>query len=741
MLKKLSLSKKLFLSNLMFGIPAMLLMLLLAQAKTKDINFSAKEKIGNNYQKPLESLLEGISRHRLVAQRAINHDTASQRQLGELQQKVDTAFNELGEADKKFGVVLDFTDAGLGKRKRDNYRYEKVRAKWDGMKAKLSSLRLAESNEQHLAIIADIRGMIGHAGDTSNLILDPDLDTYYLMDVTLAALPQMQDRIQEIIGFVEPILRRKQMSDAERLQVGIYASLLKLSDMDRVAASAQTAVNEDSNFLGISPTLAKNISPAVIELNNAISTFVGLNQQIAAEVKVTVLPEQYLASAEKALATSYSTWHTAATEMDQMLDIRVNRYTTERFFNMLWGAMALMFACLVAIVIAKNVSGGLTQLGVAATQLKSSVDATNSASRELVDTSQKLSAGSTEQSSAIAETAATLNEISAMVNKSLENANRSVEVVSKSQDRAVKGKGAVEQMITAIGEINSSNEEIMRQVEDSNRQIGEITTIIGEIGHKTKVINDIVFQTKLLSFNASVEAARAGEHGKGFAVVAEEVGNLAQMSGNAAKEISDMLAQSMDKVRSIVENTKSNVQGLVALAKTKVDAGTQIAQQCGTALEEIVQSVAEVNTMSGEISKAQEEQARGVSEITKAMQQLEEITHQHAEMSHETSRYAEELSTQSVELRKVVRSIEAEIMGQQNATVIETEDTSPNSDEANRTPKRPSGGSGGKKLAEVIPLGRNVNKSRTALLDSGHMKKAAGLEDVPSENDPRFEDV
>lgn len=102
-------------------------------------------------------------------------------------------------------------------------------------------------------------------------------------------------------------------------------------------------------------------------------------------------------------------------------------------------------------------------------------------------------------------------------------------------------------MIHSITEISESNDRIMSQVADGNRKISEIVQVISEIGNKTKVINDIVFQTKLLSFNASVEAARAGEHGKGFAVVAEEVGNLAQMSGNAAKEISDMLNGSVSR--------------------------------------------------------------------------------------------------------------------------------------------------------------------------------------------------
>jgi hypothetical protein len=94
---------------------------------------------------------------------------------------------------------------------------------------------------------------------------------------------------------------------------------------------------------------------------------------------------------------------------------------------------------------------------------------------------------------------------------------------------------------SAIMEIQETNKKLVDDVLEGNRKISEIVELVKEIGNKTKVINDIVFQTKLLSFNASVEAARAGEHGKGFAVVAEEVGNLASMSGQASKEISALL--------------------------------------------------------------------------------------------------------------------------------------------------------------------------------------------------------
>jgi methyl-accepting chemotaxis protein len=114
---------------------------------------------------------------------------------------------------------------------------------------------------------------------------------------------------------------------------------------------------------------------------------------------------------------------------------------------------------------------------------------------------------------------------------------------------------------------------------------------IQDISKKTELINDIVFQTKLLSFNASVEAARAGEQGKGFSVVAEEVGNLATMSGNAANEITSMLGASIQKVSKIVENSQNLMSSLIKKSRSKIEMGHQTSVDCSVALEEIVKNV------------------------------------------------------------------------------------------------------------------------------------------------------
>lgn len=286
-----------------------------------------------------------------------------------------------------------------------------------------------------------------------------------------------------------------------------------------------------------------------------------------------------------------------------------------------------------------------------------------SSSHEIAQASDSLAQATTEQAASLEETAASLEELTAMVAKNTENSKKTSSSSEESQQKANLGKEAVERMMQSIEEIDQSNQAIMVQVNNSNEQMTEIVKVIQDIGEKTKVINDIVFQTKLLSFNASVEAARAGEHGKGFAVVAEEVGNLAQMSGNAAREITDMLDTSISKVQHIVQETKTQVEILIAQGKEKVEAGVQVAQQCNEVLNEIVENVSGVTAMSAEISSASQEQSTGINEINKAVSQLDTVTQQNSATSQQAASAAENLARQAEMLNTVISSLSNVVYG------------------------------------------------------------------------------
>ena len=314
----------------------------------------------------------------------------------------------------------------------------------------------------------------------------------------------------------------------------------------------------------------------------------------------------------------------------------------------------------VGFLFARSLNGQLVRVSAKLSEGSTKVRA---ASVEIAQASDDLSSCTTEQAASVQETSASVEQLSAMVSRNSDNAEKSKDRAESSQQVACTGQDLVVEMLNAIREIDQSNTQIMQAVEESNRNISEITGVITEIGNKTKIINDIVFQTKLLSFNASVEAARAGEYGKGFAVVAEEIGNLAASSGTAAQEISKMLEASISRANSLAESTKDKVNGLVRNGKDKVDKGQLTASECEKILKQIVGQASEVSSMVLEITAASKEQSQGIHEITKAMGQIDSTTQQNASASQAAALTSTRLAHEAEELEVLVGELEKVIHG------------------------------------------------------------------------------
>ena len=323
-------------------------------------------------------------------------------------------------------------------------------------------------------------------------------------------------------------------------------------------------------------------------------------------------------------------------------------------------------------LVAVTISGGLglillngvtTILNSITDRLKESSKSVKNASMKIANSSASLSLATTQEASSLVQTATAVDQMTATIHQNTKNAENSAEAALSGEHSAKHGQEVIEKMIKTIHEIRSSNEQIGQSIDDSNRKFSEITHIINEIGTKTCVINDIVFQTKLLSFNASVEAARAGEAGKGFAVVAEEVGTLAQMSGSAAKEISDMLEASIHKVNQIINETQGQVKELLDVVKERITTGNQVAGECGKVLNEIVERTSEVTKMSQFIADSSREQAKPAQEIASAMNQLNQVTHSNSVTAQETAHSGKELSQLSGELSNVVEELTSVITG------------------------------------------------------------------------------
>ncbi|WP_413287493.1 methyl-accepting chemotaxis protein [Bdellovibrio sp. HCB337] len=242
------------------------------------------------------------------------------------------------------------------------------------------------------------------------------------------------------------------------------------------------------------------------------------------------------------------------------------------------------------------------------------------ASSEISNSAQNLSGSANKAAATIEATSASAEEVSGMIDINAKNADHAKLLSHEAQEEATKGKIEVTRLISSMNEIAVGS-----------KKIEEIIS----------VIDDIAFQTNLLALNAAVEAARAGEQGKGFAVVAEAVRALAQRSAGSAKEINDLIKESVEKVLQ----------------------GCGVAESSGKALEKIVQVVEKVNQLNTEVSSASKEQASGVASINQAIVELDKVTQANAAVAEESAAAAEELSNQSHKLHELVESLDGFIQG------------------------------------------------------------------------------
>jgi methyl-accepting chemotaxis protein len=263
------------------------------------------------------------------------------------------------------------------------------------------------------------------------------------------------------------------------------------------------------------------------------------------------------------------------------------------------------------ITIKDSLNNIITRLSQVMGGISEAAEQVASGSKQVSDSSQALSQGSTEQAGAIQELTASIAEIASQTKQNAVNANHASQLAGVVRDNAKRGNDHMQDMLAS-----------MENISDSSANISKII----------RVIDDIAFQTNILALNAAVEAARAGQHGKGFAVVAEEVRNLAARSADAAKETTELIEGSAEKVKR----------------------GTSIANETALGLAEIVTGIEQAAGLIEGIAKASSEQASGIAMINKGIDQVSLVVQTNSATAEQSAAASEELSGQSEILKEMV---------------------------------------------------------------------------------------
>lgn len=261
-------------------------------------------------------------------------------------------------------------------------------------------------------------------------------------------------------------------------------------------------------------------------------------------------------------------------------------------------------------------------------QVRTGTVAIAGASKEIAAGNLDLSSRTEQQAGSLEETASSMEELTSTVKQNADNARQANQLASKASDIAVRGGGVVSEVVDTMGAINESSKKIVDII---------------------SVIDGIAFQTNILALNAAVEAARAGEQGRGFAVVAAEVRNLAQRSAGAAKEVKQLIADSVEKVES----------------------GSRLVDRAGVTMDEIVTSVKHVSDIINEISAAGQEQTAGIEQINQAIVQMDEVTQQNASLVEEAAAAAESLQDQARGLADMVSVFKVNEVNKANPAIAQ----------------------------------------------------------------------
>lgn len=649
------------------------------------VDFAAKEKVGNAYQLPLSGLLYDASMLRIAAAENIEGENTKN-----LVNKIAEDIERYKEIHNKYESELGFSPDILVKKHKSDLEIASVEQQWNETKVKILAAE-AGYNESIENFIARIRSLIAYSGDTSNLILDPDLDSYYIMDITLLAMPQTLDRQSDIAVKIHHLFRKGYLTELDRFKIETMAKNLKEADLDRVAADVAVALREDENFYGTSLGLQKNIPPAFELYSKRTEDFIKILNDVAAGKNI---PEQQITNAwNYAYEASLKMWEASFIELDFLLNTRIDYYKFQKIQLIAISALGVLISLLIYIIVAKSITTPLSSLNeimsclankefeieVPYTQFSSEVGEIARAVENFKQAGIKneeleklqhneaiakehrhhkieailadFESKSSKAVQSVAEAAGKLYGNSQSMVEFVQNVTHKSGNVSNATDITSRNVNAV---AAAVEELSSSIKEIAQQMTNSKNAVDKtadrvlsadqiaatLKTTTISIGQVLDLIENIASKINLLALNATIESARAGEAGKGFAVVATEVKTLAGQTSKATGDIASEI-ENVQKVAQEVSEVLTNIRDSV---KSVLEYTTATAS-----------AVEQQSAVVKEISSNMQDAASNVQEISGNILDVGSSVDKVSQMTDEMQSSARGLSDQASDLKSEVQ--------------------------------------------------------------------------------------
>lgn len=648
---------KLSMFTVMLGIPILILLMFLIDSENYRIKFAEKEITGNKYLAFIPPLQESFAKHRDMMAAYLNGDKSFESKIIGIEKQANKLLVELFKIAKS--TDQEFSTQALA---------ENIQRSWkrlDGQR----TLSPETSFKEHTELIANVLDLTTYVADHSNLTLDPDLDSYYLMDLTSNILPNLMETLGQTRGMVSGIAAQKSLPTSKSL--GLSVNLNKIESLLKDAKSAlDTSVQQTKNS-----NLKTQLPNDFQSLLAKVETFLLLvKKEIINATTMSVSSERVFGSGTSAINATRTLLEKSSPILTELLDARIEEVAASRNKDLTIIASICIVSLLFVHLLTKSIRtqtqhilsaiSSVTQnrkltdeakvlskdeLGTIAdnfnqmlTTFRDIVNKINTSSMELAavaeqtaTTSEQSTVNLSEQQHETSQLATAIHEMATTAEAVANSTVRASEAAGNVDSQAYEGNSLVND---AVASIDTLNQEILT-VESV---LAKLKTSSENITGVLDVIKSVAEQTNLLALNAAIEAARAGEQGRGFSVVADEVRALAQRTHESVGEIENILLA--------FQTQSEEAYSAIGASKEQVQESNDKVKAVEKALVQIGIAISTIRDMNHQIACASEEYTSVNQEINRNVIRIDE-------MSQETVTGASEISDASKKQANLVNEL------------------------------------------------------------------------------------